>query len=323
MKLDFPVAIQRKTLGVSQKGFGTILVYDPELTKEYTIISAETLSDELEKDSKAYKIAQTLFMQNPAPMEVAVYGGEDIEEVAGKDFFFLVSADNTIESIKELSKFAAANDKMYAFTFHDYDLLDQVKELEFDTVIPAYHHDEDMFLGEAIAVEMSYDVGGKTAKFKNLTGITEAQVNATQLKELEDANINTYVRKMGVLQTTEGLTSSGEYIDVVLGEYWIRFRMEEELMHLALNNGKIPYTNQGIGMMVGVVESVLKAAVGQGILMEGQYRVDYKRREEVSNNEVTNRDFSHIKWVATLAGAIHTGTISGVLTNDMIDREVA
>lgn len=318
MILDFPVKIERKTLGVSERGFGTILIYDSELVMDYTILLPETLEELLEKDSRTYKLAQKLFMQSPSPQEVAVFGGEDIAEVAHKDFFFIVSPDNSIETIEELATFAAVNDKMYAFTFTDIELAEQISELENENTIAMYHDDKEAFAGEALAVVMSYNVGGKTGKFKNLVGVKEAKLTATELKELTDLDINTYVRKLGVLQTTEGLTTSGEYIDVKLGEYWIRFRMEERLHHLALNNDKIPYTNQGIGMMVGVVESVLKEASDRGILIEGQYIVDYKRREEVSSNEVANRDYSHIRWAATLAGAIHTGTIYGVLTNDMV-----
>ena len=114
---------------------------------------------------------------------------------------------------------------------------------------------------------------------------------------------------------------SGEYIDVILGEYWIRFRMEERMQRLALTQDKIPYTNRGIGMLVGVAELVLSEAVAMGIVEEGQYRVDYKVREDVDSNEVALRKYNYILWTAMLQGAIHTGQISGILTYDIVNRE--
>lgn len=321
MKLDFPVVIERKTVGVSERGFGTILIYDKSIEKDYTIVTPETMGELLDKESKMYKIATRLFMQSPAPQEVAVYGGTDLDKIVNKDFFFITSTDNSVETIKELGEFAAVQNKMYGVTVNsEEDVKALYKEVNDNTFV-VYHDDEESFAGEALAVVMSYNVGGKTGKFKRLNGVKEADVSGTLLKELTDNNINTYVSKLGVLQTTEGVTLSGEYIDVMLGEYWIRFRMEERMMHLAMNNDKIPYTNRGIAMMVGVVESVLKEAVTRDIVVEDQYIIDYKRREEVSANEVANRDYSHIKWAATLAGAIHTGTIYGILTTELV-REV-
>lgn len=317
MKIDFPAVIEKKTVGVSERGFGTILIYDPDAVQDYTIITQETLKD-LGKGTKAFKLAQRLFMQSPAPTEVAYFGGEDIEEVAGRDFYWIVSTDNSIERIEEIGNFAAVNRKVYVVTTNTIEdtqsLFDEVNE----RVAVVFHDDIDSFAAEALSVVMSYKPGEKTGKFRQLNGVKEANVTDTFAKALEDNNINTYVKKLGVLQMTEGKVLSGEYIDIILTEDWIRFRIEERMMHLALNNDKIPYTNQGIAMMIGVVESVLKEAESKNMIMPGQYVIDYKRREEVSSNEAANRDYNHIKWAATLAGAIHEGTIYGVLTNDIV-----
>lgn len=99
--------------------------------------------------------------------------------------------------------------------------------------------------------------------------------------------------------------------------------MEERMQRLAMVEDKIPYTNLGIGMLVGVAELVLSEAVDMGIIEDGQYRVDYKRREEVDSNEVALRKYNYIVWTAMLQGAIHTGQISGILTYDIVNKEVS
>ena len=85
-------------------------------------------------------------------------------------------------------------------------------------------------------------------------------------------------------------------------------------MLMAVNNEKIPYSNTGIAMLVGVVDSVLKRATNQGIILEedgkGVYEISYIPREGMPKNKIANREYDGIKATATIAGAIHTGTIT-------------
>lgn len=329
MILDFPVNIQRKTVGVSERGFGTILIFDPSQDINFKYITAENVKD-FSTESKLYKMASRLFMQKPQPQEVAVVGKngaavEGFKKVLEEtnDFFFLTCTDNSVETIKGLSNLCQVNNKVYAVTVNDYEDAKKLFEEVYDNTFVMYHDDSDSFVAEALAVVMSYKIGGKTAKFKTLQGVKAANVSLTQVNELHKSNLFTYVEKLGVLQTSEGKMLSGEYIDVILGEYWIRFRMEERMQRLALTQDKIPYTNRGIGMLVGVAELVLTEAVAMGIVEEGQYRVDYKVREDVDSNEVALRKYDYILWTAMLQGAIHTGQISGILTYDVVNREEA
>ena len=325
MILDFPVNITRKTVAVSERGFGTILILDTETEREYEVLSPEGIKDLGE--GKAHKLAQRLFMQKPQPQEVAIFGKVGSAEEAfegalevNSDFFFVTCTDNSAEAIGALSNQCQVNNKIYAVTIND---IEEAKALEGvgDNTFVAYHDKADAYLAEGLAVVMSYKIGGKTAKFKQIQGVDEAEISLTDLKELEKKNIFTYIKKLGVLQTTEGKMLSGEYIDIVLGEYWIRFRMEERMQRLALTQDKIPYTNRGIGMLVSVAEQVLNQAVDMEIIEAGQYRVDYRKREDVPSNDVALRKYDYIVWTAMLQGAIHSGQISGILTYDLVNKE--
>ena len=326
MILDFPVNITRKTVAVSERGFGTILILDTETERDFTYLDADSIEDLGE--GKAKNIATRLFMQKPQPQAVAIIGsvGKGAEVFkkaleANKDFFFVVCTDNTLETIKAVSELCQVNNKVYAVTINDLKAVEALGKEVFDNTFVAYHDLEDAYLAEGVAVIMSYKIGGKTAKFKQVQGVKEADISLTDLHKLHENKIFTYISKLGVLQTTEGKMLSGEYIDIVLGEYWIRFRMEERMQRLALTQDKIPYTNRGIGMLVSVAERVLNEAVDMGIVEEGQYRVDYKRREEVDSNDVALRKYDYIVWTAMLQGAIHSGQISGILTYDLVNKE--
>lgn len=323
MRLDFPVVIQRKTVAVSERGFGTILILDNKKDIDFKYVDAEDLKG---LDGAVLNIANRLFMQKPQPQKVAVFGKAGAIDVAfnaaleaNNDFFFVVSTDNTTESIKKLAELAQVHSKIYGVTVNTIADTKKLYELKNDNTFVMYHDDPKAYAAEAMTVIMSYKVGGKTAKFKTIQGVRSAKVSTTELNELHEHKMFTYVEKLGVLQTTEGKVLSGEYIDIVLGEYWIRFKMEEALQRLALVNDKIPYTNVGIGMIVGACEAVLSRAVDQGIVEKGQYKVDYKLREDVPSNDVAARKYDYVIWTAMMQGAIHTGQISGILTYDPVN----
>lgn len=326
MILDFPVAIQRKTVAVSERGFGTILILDTDKDYAFKLLGPDDVKS-LDTKSKAYKLASRLFMQKPQPQQVAIVGKTG-DAVAGfkkvleenSDFFFVTCTDNTVETVKGISELCQVENKVYGVTVNSIEDAKTLGKEVYDNTFVMYHEDADSFAAEALTVVMSYKIGGKTAKFKTLQGVKESQVTRTDLADLEKANIFSYITKLGVLQTTEGKMLSGEYIDVVLGEYWIRFRMEEALQRLAITEEKIPYTNRGIGMLIGEVEKVLSRAVDQGIVEEGQYAIRYKLREDVPSNEVALRKYNYVEWTAMLQGAIHSGQISGILTYDIVNQ---
>ena len=327
-KLDFPVHIQRKTVAVSERGFGTILVVDNTKDIDYELVDYDYVN-KVDSEGKLYKLLVRLFAQKPQPQQVAVYGkagastAEAIKELLNggrTDWFWLVTTDNSVETIKELSELAQTNSKLYAVTVNSFEDCKALYDEVYENTFVDYHDDPEAYSAEGTAVIMSYKIGAKTAKFKEVKGVKRANVSDTQIKDLHEHGINTYVEKLGVLQRSEGLVLSGEYLDIILSEYWIRFKMEERILRASVVNDKIPYTNTGIGILVGVVRGVLEEAITQGIVVPGQIRIDYKKREEVDANEVALRKYDHIVWAVQLQGAIHQGIISGVLTYDMVNE---
>lgn len=331
-KKDFVVNITKLTKAVSQRGFGTICILATDKDHEYTLYNdISDVAEDFVSTTKAYKIASRIFGQNPKPQEVAIVGVKYDDEGSdppndlvgflngvvdvNSDWFFLACDRNDNDIVKALSGFIDTQEKMYFATTQDLDLF---SELESENTALYYHHDEEAYLAEGMASYFATAlVGGVTGKFKTVNGVLEANISSTELSKLHKDNGQSYVRKFGVLQTTEGVTTSGEYIDVVMGAYWIQFKMEEELAYLSINTPKIPYSNKGIAMLVSVADSVLKRATLQDIVLEdegkGQYTIEYTLREDVSKNDIANRVYNGVKWTAQLSGAIHTGTISGFL----------
>lgn len=332
LKKDFIVDITKLTKAVSQKGFGLPLILGTSEDKPYALYGGiEEVSKAFGDESKEYKIAARIFGQSPAPQEVAIVSknveGADkgtelvtvLNEVVEKnnDWYFLTCTDNSDEVIEALSVWIDTQMKMYFVTSQT---LEVPSLVESEQTVIMYHDDLGAYVAEGlVSLAATSDPGSITFKFKAINGVKEADITVTELDELHKNKGFSYVRKMGVLQTTEGITTSGEYIDVVMGAHYLRARMEEECMYLAIINKKIPYDNTGIAMLAGVAKDVLTRGAQMGIILrdeetnKGVFTIDILKREDVSKNDIANRVYNGIKWTATLAGAIHSGTMTGYL----------
>lgn len=330
---DFVVDITKLTKPMSQKGFGLPLILATSKEHPYTLYSdISDMAKDFEETTAEYKIAARILGQEPAPEQVAIYGvlyddvtGKPEDLVAalntliGKnnDWYFLTCPESDDTVISALAAWTETQQKMYFVTTQS---LMTSATMEYENTVVMYHDKPDAYVAEGLAAIGAVNQPGEiTFKFKTVKGVSEATITATELEQLHTDGGFSYIRKMGILQTTEGITTSGEFADVVMGAHFIKARMEEEAAALAANTKKIPYDNQGIAMLVGIADSVLKQGVDQGIILRddndnGVYTITAKKREEVSINDVANRIYNGVRWEAKLAGAIHSGTISGVLT---------
>lgn len=326
---DFIVNISKLTKSLSQQGFGLPLILATSKVHPYTLYSdIAAVSVDFAVDTKEYKIAARMFGQNPAPAKIAIYGVLSTTPavlvtalntliLSNNDWYFLVCSDNTDALVKALATWADTQIKMYFATTQSKVL---VATMANENAAVMYHNTVDAYVAEGLAaIAAVNDPGSLTFKFKTVLGVLESNLNDTELTQMHTDKGFSYVKKMGILQTSEGITTTGEYIDVVMGAHYLKARMEEEAMLLAINNKKIPYDNSGIAMLVGAADSVLKKGVTQGIVLKdgdgnGVYEITYVKREDVSDPDVAARVYNGIKWSAKLAGAIHTGAINGILT---------
>ena len=303
MENQFDVTVNLGTLIFTQKVVGTGDI--PSIFTNSTLISGKSTG--------------TCNIENTTPQVLPTGFIAFLNQTRDKysEPFFLVCTDNSDDTIKKLSNWIDTQDMMYFVTSQN---LNAAKLVRSEQTVVMYHNDVNAFVAEGLASYLTTaKVGAVTSKFKTINGVLEASLSTTQLQELHKNNGFTYIEKMGVLQTTEGKTTSGEYIDVVMGAFWIRFKMEEALAYLAINTPKIGFDNRGIGMMVGECNTVLKkAAFEQDIILidsndKPQYNISYVTRENTSKNDIANRYHTGISWTAKLAGAIHKSVINGTL----------
>ncbi|MCY8813677.1 DUF3383 family protein [Bacillus atrophaeus] len=298
--------------------------------------SLEALKQNYPESSATYKKAAAIYAQGdyaPHKIAVASFGketpgdGKDksvtkfsvrnaLEEYFDKDFHFVLLAAASADDRLEASKYF--EEKAYKFL-----VLKVTDEAEItsykgkDRTIVFYHpltdEEPDAALVGAVS---SRTVGSVTWKFKTLVSITPQDYKADQIANFHKSGAIVYVTKAGINQTSEGITASGEYIDVLHGKDWVKLNIETSIQAALSNSGKIPFSNEGFSLLESQVTNVLLTAFTNGIIAgdeDGQpiYTVKTKKRSEISDENRNKRLYDGLSFSFELAQAVHEANITG------------
>lgn len=327
---DVDVIISRQTMAVSQRGFGLPLILATSKDLQYTLYrEIADVAEDFDVTSEEYKLASRLLGQTPKPTEIAIagieYGGADPAELVAalntiaaqnSDFYFLLCPEQGDDEILALSGWIDTQEKLYFFATDNISILSQ---LESERTIPMLHKQPKTYPDAGWVGKCAPELPGSiTWKFKNINGITESGFSNTEINQIVEAGGNVYIRQGGVLMTTEGQVSNGEFIDTIRGQDFIKVRMQENVFGVLLRNAKVAYTNKGIGLIIAAVDETLKIAYKQGIIADDDdenplYSIQAPTRGETSQNDRASRVLKDIFWTAELAGAIHKTEIRGTL----------
>ena len=330
---DVVVNITRETAAVTQAGFGLPLIISTERNVAYEEFADIASVSELYADApKANKMAQRVFGQSPTLPKIAmvgIMGPTETETPEGfiadlnkvvelhNDFYFVLCDTRDLELQKAISDWATAAGKLYFTCVSD---IANLSEFNSERTVVMAHTSPDEYPEAAwVGACAPKNPGSITWKFKNLNGIAAAKYTLSEISQIHDANGNTYVKKLGFLQTSAGKTSGGEYIDNIRSEDFIKARLEEEVSRLLFTKDKVPYDDKGIALVVDAVRTVLRQATAQGIVAldengQGMFTVTAPKRADVPKNDIANRVLNNVNWTVTLAGAVERVTINGVLT---------
>lgn len=296
--------------------------------KEYANIDA--VEKDYADDSKVYKEADSYFAQKNASDHVAILSYPNGKlDVALKNFWynnwtFAVFSDKPVtDDIMDASNIFEAN-KDHFLIYQSNDIKD-FKELGGQDYTIGLKHDPTEPMDAALVGSTgSLPVGSVVWKFRELTGITPESLTTTEYADINETHAIAYVEVNGVGETTEGWSLSGEYIDNLHGDIWIKNNMQSKLESLLQDSGKIPYDQKGINLVRSVVTEVLSKAWERGIIMtdeasgKGAYKVDAASRASQSAQDISARKYNGISFSYHRAGAIHSIKINGTIQSDTI-----
>lgn len=329
------VTITRQTRAVSQQGFGMALMLATSKASAYKEYSGDEALAQIGTDfgaeSKEYKLAASLLGQTPRPEKIATYGivydgvsGNPTDLVTAlntlilthDDFYALVCPEQGDDEITALANWIGAQDKIYVASTSNKTL---ANTLNSDNVFVLVHDKPEQYPAEGLLGQLlPQEIGSYTWQFKTINGITPAAYSTTDISEIEENNGCAYITVGGVNITSNGVATSGEFMDIIQASHYIKARMTENVFRLLATMPKVPYTDDGINLVVAEMERTLKDAFNNGIIAEdadGQpmYSVTAPTRNEVAPNDRAARLLPDLKWTATVGGAIHKANIAGVL----------
>ncbi|KKK68435.1 hypothetical protein LCGC14_2944070, partial [marine sediment metagenome] len=156
--------------------------------------------------------------------------------------------------------------------------------------------------------------GSVTWVYKPLIGATAYALTPTQRTNALGKYANIYTTTAGIDGTEEGRVASGEFIDVIRGTDQLRAWLQEYVFTALAEAEKIPFTNDGIGILVAQMEAVFNRSVSQGILVKNSTVITIPLASSVSTSDKANRIAPNIPFTTLLAGAIHTVPLIGVVS---------
>jgi len=338
---DLDIQITLATKPLTQAGFSKILILGERAAPSDLISRYEEFSEPSQMLAAGFKptdpeyiMASLVFGQSPSPSEVAVYvydksakTADALSELCQKhnDWYGLLVASRKIADQHAAGDFALGNEKMFIGCSDKVAILDKRNNKREAYLI---HNEADKY-PEAAWAGLCFPPtpGSITWKYQCPTGVNESNFDLKTLNEIRKNNGQTLSKRSGVVYSDEGITTGGEYIDVIMSRDFVKARLSEAIFGLKIRNGKIPFDETGAAMLEDAIRGVLHTAGGAGIIAgavseedqklsdngDYMYMVNVPSRSEVPQNDRASRNWSGITFEFVIAGAVHSASIKGTI----------
>jgi len=339
---DLNIQISLATRPLTIQGFSKLLILgkrtDPDALighyGEYADL-ASMVSAGFTADDDEYKMAALIFAQSPRPETIAVHVHDDAVDIddaldallgSHSDWYGLLITSRLAADLHTAGDWCMGNEKLFVGCTASAAALSGRNNQREAYLI----HDSAEDFPEAAWAGICFprEIGSITWKWKSPTGVTASGFTLTELTAIRDGNGQTLSERSGVVYADEGITTGGEFIDVIMSRDYIKARLGEALFALNIRSDKIPFDNTGAAMMESAIRDVLRQAGKQGIIAkavseadkklsdEGEYMytVTIPARSEVPANDRAARKWTGIEFTFVLAGAVHATEISGTIT---------
>lgn len=131
-------------------------------------------------------------------------------------------------------------------------------------------------LGRMFSVNFEGSKTTLTLKFKKAPTIQPSNLNATEVKNLEDRNINVYATYAnGTTIIEQGVMASGQFADERHGLDWLQDAVQTAVFNtLYQSKTKVPQTKDGVAMIQAAIENILAQGVTNGLIAPGKWTSD-------------------------------------------------
>lgn len=321
---------------IGKVGFGVPLILQEYADSAIAFTEVSNISEVaaagFDETSKVFKAARLMFSQKNAPKKIAVCAVTDSAEkamadvsITGKSWRQLIVVNENAESATSVTSISAAVETLEGKMFYAGLETDDATTMTVSgirrTVLFYCDATEDVPVPVAALVGETAGLAAGSFTYKNmpLTGIAAQDLTDAEIEAIHKKGGITFVQKAGDNVTSEGKVAGGEYIDIIDSEDYIVQQMAYRTQKVLNNNVKVPYDNNGIGLLESVAKSVLQEAYNNGMIATNEdgspaYTVDYALREDTKETDRANREYLGGNFSFKLAGAIHQVEITGEIT---------
>ena len=197
------------------------------------------------------------------------------------------------------------------------DIASTLQGLGYMRTFVQYHPDYGVFsAGALMAYMLTTPPGSATWAHKSIRGVRKYNLRAAQAAALKAKNCNMYLSFAGRGTTLWGVSSGGEYMDVVRGVDWVVSSMQIRVFILLATNPKVPYTDHGVELIKGEVRAplVIGARAPHNLIVEDSIVVTAPKVADIAPEDRTARVLPNVEFGADLQGAVHATHIIGTLT---------
>lgn len=334
------INITRASRAVSRAGFGTALFLSEdavfaEATKTYSNYKAVLEDDDAGADTKAMALAY--FGQDLKPKSLVVgkilqtESVNDLElsimtaQESNDSWYKLIIASKAEDDVLAAAAYIETQRKIFCVSLEEAGILastttdtaSQLKALGYVRTYVFFSEESEKFPEAAIeGLLCPKDPGSYTYKFKTIRGITPSKLTDTQITNLRAKNVNFFQTVGGVNMFEEGtVIGEKEFIDTIIFIDWLHARMSERIFATLVSLDKVPFTDNGIG----VIENDVRAQLTEGVRVGGlasdpAYVVEVPKASAVDPQDKLARKLGSVTFQATLAGAIHSVEVSGTVS---------
>lgn len=323
---------------IDTQDFGTPLLATDQLEAGFTerVRFYESVTEvNADADLQADTVARLnlAFAQTPRSQRLAVGRinfavtvGDELDAIRAEsdDWYGLAASTRAELKIIDIAAWAETNERLYAAQTSDAALLagtalnigEDLRLATRDHTTLLYHSDDTVAADLAwLAKKLGKDPDSGTTTWRHatLTGVTPDVITSTEKGNVETENANTYLTLFGQGATGKGLLSSGNQIDTRISRDWIDARISEGIAVLFLGfsnrNESIPYDNDGISLVAGVVEEWFGRGESLRHFRVGSTSLVIPKIEDIATADITAR-ILRLNGSATLAGSIEEVAIT-------------
>lgn len=317
---------------VTGTGFGYPLIFQGKASTAIAYTECSSINDVMTALGSGYvthpiyKAALLMLMQDTAPAKFAIMASADaavtaLPTVENKGYRQLVVVSLGTEDESTAAQISSyietTDDKMY---FTSAATAVQATISGNERTVMLVHSETGIANPEAALVGASAGKPAGSINYKNLVlkGLTPVSISDADLATIENAHAIAFVLKAGYGVTSNGKTTSGEYIDIVDSKDWIIQNIEYQTQLVLIQSDKIPYDNNGISILENVCVNVLREAANNGMIASGDngdydYSVSYKPRSQTAAADRARRAYVEGSFSFALAGAVDTVQINGTI----------